>query len=674
MVKTAIAFVLAITSFAAMSANAAQSFPLIPRKTLLGNPERAMPQISPDGKKIAFLAPLDGVMNVYVAPAGSLTGAKPVTSEKSRPIRSFWWTFTNKQILYLQDAGGDENLSVYAVDVATRKTTKLTNAKNARAEILGLSPRHPNEILVALNDRDPKWHDIWRIDVTTGQGRRVETNKDQIAYYLADANYNLRIAVRSTPDGGAIVNRRDGAAWKPFLTVPPGDAFTTFPQAVSADGAVLWMIDSRDRDKAILLKIDMRTGKAVVAGQNPFADVDKTVFDPVTMMAIAFGAEYERPVWTSVDPAVKPDLDALAKAVPGSWDVVSQSLDNAVWTLRIDTIVEPVKFATFDRRTKKLSPLFVARPTLVGAPLSPMLPRILTARDGLKMVAYLTLPKGSDLDGDGKPSAPLPMVLTVHGGPWARDSFGYDPNHHWLANRGYAALSVNYRGSTGFGKAFLNAADREWGGKMHDDLIDAVDWAIKQKIAQPDKIAIYGGSYGGYAALVGLSFTPKTFACGISIVGPSNLNTFLASAPPYLTAYLDMLKRRIGDPTTPAGRKLLTERSPLFRAGAIQRPLLIVHGANDPRVKQAESDQIVEAMKAKNIPVSYVLYADEGHGLARPENRLSYYAVAESFLGNCLGGRVQPVGDDFKGSSISVVTGKEFLGGVSEALGMSKPN
>jgi dipeptidyl aminopeptidase/acylaminoacyl peptidase len=294
--------------------------------------------------------------------------------------------------------------------------------------------------------------------------------------------------------------------------------------------------------------------------------------------------------------------------------------------------------------------------------------REIRTRDGLTMVSYLTLPPASDPDGDGRPDKPVPMVLNVHGGPWARDTFGYDPEHQWLANRGYAVLSVNFRASTGFGKAFVNAGDREWAAKMHDDLLDAVDWAVREKITTPDKVAIYGGSYGGYATLVGLTFTPDRFACGVDIVGPSNLKTLLDSVPAYWKAFFEELARRVGDPRTEDGQKLLKERSPLWRADQIKRPLLIAQGANDPRVKQAESDQIVAAMKAKGLPVTYVLYPDEGHGFARPQNRTSFYAISEGFLSTCLGGRFEPVGNDFAGSSLQVPEGAKHVPGLAEAL------
>jgi dipeptidyl aminopeptidase/acylaminoacyl peptidase len=286
----------------------------------------------------------------------------------------------------------------------------------------------------------------------------------------------------------------------------------------------------------------------------------------------------------------------------------------------------------------------------------------------MDLVSYLTLPPAADPNHDGKPEAKAPLVLLVHGGPWGRDSYGYNGYHQWLANRGYAVLQVNYRASTGFGKNFITAGNLQWGRKMHDDLIDSVDWAIANGITTPDKVAIMGGSYGGYATLAGLTFTPDTFACGVDIVGPSNLNTLLATVPPYWASFYEQLARRMGDPRTEEGRKWLTERSPLTHADKISKPLLIGQGANDPRVKQDESDQIVKAMTAKKIPVTYVLFPDEGHGFARPENSKAFNAVAEGFLAQCLGGRAEPIGDDLRGSSISVPTGADGVLGLSEAL------
>lgn len=327
-----------------------------------------------------------------------------------------------------------------------------------------------------------------------------------------------------------------------------------------------------------------------------------------------------------------------------------------------------MRYYLYDRDRRDARFLFTNRTDLEGLPLAPMHGRVIRSRDGLNLVSYLTLPVWTDPDGDGVPGEALPTVLLVHGGPWARDSWGYNSMHQWLANRGYAVLSVNYRGSTGFGKSFINASNGEWAGTMHNDLIDAVDWMIAEGIADPDRVAIMGGSYGGYATLVGLTFTPEKFACGVDIVGPSNLRTLLGSIPPYWKPLMDLWKTRVGDPFTEEGRAFLDSRSPLTYVDRIVKPLVIGQGANDPRVKQSESDQIVEAMKSRGIPVTYVLYPDEGHGFARPQNRLSFFAVTDAFLAQQLGGRSEPVGDDFQGSSIEVLQGATEVPGLTEAL------
>jgi dipeptidyl aminopeptidase/acylaminoacyl peptidase len=352
--------------------------------------------------------------------------------------------------------------------------------------------------------------------------------------------------------------------------------------------------------------------------------------------------------------------------------VASRTQDDKWWIVQFVVSDGPTRFYLWDRAKKAATFLFTNSKALESAKLQKQHSAVIKAKDGLDLVAYYTLPHDADADADGKADKPAPLVLFVHGGPWARDHWGLNRSHQWLASRGYAVLSVNYRGSTGFGKKFVNAADREWAGKMHDDLLDAVDWAVAQKITTPDKVAIMGGSYGGYATLVGLSFTPERFACGVDIVGPSNLVTLLSTIPPYWEAELEQFTKRVGDHRTEEGKKFLLERSPLTRANAIKRPLLIGQGANDPRVKQAESDQIVKAMQGSKVPVTYVLYPDEGHGFARPENRTSFNAVAEIFLAQCLGGPYQPVGDDFKGASIQVPAGKEHVHGLAALLSPPK--
>jgi len=640
---------------------------LIPRKVIFGNPDRTAPMISPDGSQIAFTAAVDGVMNIWVGPSDKFEAAKPVTQEKQRPIQKFWWARNGTHLLYSQDQRGDENYHIYAVDLRTATTKDLTPYKGVRAELIEISYKRPDEILVGLNNRDPRWHDAWIINVVTGAAKLVQKN-DGFAMQFADADLNVRIVAKPKPGGGQDYLHREGNRWKPLFTVPGDDSLTTEPLSFAPGGNAIYLIDSRGHDKSALTRFDLQTMKSTIIGESDQADVKEAIQDPVTWEVQAYASEYDRMNWKAVKPALKADIEYLDKQVTGYWAVLSQSKDASLWTVWIDNTGEPIKFGLYDRKKRSLKVLFGARPNLEGTPLPKMHPRIIKSRDGLSLVSYLTLPPQSDPDGDGVPDKPVPMVLNVHGGPWWRDSFAYSPPAAWLANRGYAVLSVNFRGSTGFGKSFVNAGDKEWAGKMHDDLIDAVDWAIAERIAKKDKVAIMGGSYGGYATLVGLTFTPEKFACGVDIVGPSNLKTMLTNTPAYWASFLDQFKRRVGDPSTAEGRKLLKDRSPLYRAAKIRRPLLIGQGANDPRVKQAEADQIVAVMNRKRLPVTYALYADEGHGFARPENRLSFNAISEAFLGQCLGGRIEPIGDDFEGSSVAVPAGKEHIKGLKEAL------
>jgi dipeptidyl aminopeptidase/acylaminoacyl peptidase len=369
-----------------------------------------------------------------------------------------------------------------------------------------------------------------------------------------------------------------------------------------------------------------------------------------------------------LDPAIEEDLRYLQTVADGDLEVLSRTLDDKAWAVAYVMDNGPVRYYLYDRANKTAKFLFTNRRSLEGLPLARMHPTVIKSRDGLNLVSYLTLPIDADPQDSGRPAQALPTVLLVHGGPWGRDSWTYSPEHQLLANRGYAVLSINYRGSTGFGKKFANAGNKEWAAKMHDDLIDAVDWAIQERIAEPNHIAIMGGSYGGYATLVGLTFTPEKFACGVDIVGPSNLLTLLSTIPAYWAPALQMFKDRVGDPTTAEGKKLLNERSPLNLVERIQRPLLIGQGANDPRVKQSEADQIVRAMEKKHIPVTYLLFPDEGHGFARPENNLAFYAVAEAFLARQLGGRYEPIGNDFAGSTITGPSGAEGVPGLLMAL------
>jgi dipeptidyl aminopeptidase/acylaminoacyl peptidase len=676
---------------------------LIPRTALFGNPVRAQARLSPDGRYLSFLAPKNGVLNVWLAPLGKLDAAQPITDDKKRGIRQHQWADDGHHILFLQDEGGDENWRVHSVDVQSRKQVDLTPLDKVRAEIVGLSHERPDIALIALNDRTPEYHDLYEVNIATGERKLVERNELEFAGYLEDLQLRPRLAVKTLPDGGGEIYRNIGKGWESLLRYGRDDSLTTRPVIVEEGGNSALMLSSIGRDKAALLRVDLASGKQTVVGESDKADVSEVWLEPRTRQPQAFGVEYLTTEIAPLVPAAGRDIERLKAALGPQFEVVSRTLDDNKWVVAVDDPIRVVSSYLYERGSGKVTKLFDQRPELVGEPLRPMKPLELRARDGMTLVAYLTLPpggagarsSGTGATGHGaagqgvaasgttgqsatghggpeaaldRPASPVPLVLDVHGGPWARDSYGFNGEHQWLANRGYAVLAVNYRGSTGFGKKFINAGDHEWARNMHNDLLDAIDWAIKEKIAQPDKIAIYGGSYGGYATLVGLTFTPERFACGVDIVGPSNLFTLLNSIPPYWKSFYEDMVRRIGDPRTAEGRELLKQRSPLTFVDRISKPLLIAQGANDPRVKQAEADQIVEAMKARRLPVTYALYPDEGHGFARPQNRIAFYAVAEGFLQKCLGGRAEPIGNDFAGSSLQIQAGADYIEGLPAAL------
>ncbi|CAN7561604.1 S9 family peptidase [Phenylobacterium sp. LjRoot164] len=652
----------------ATAVNAAAA-PLIERTKFFGNPVRTAGRISPDGKWLAFIAPRDGVLNIWVAPVADPANARPLTAETQRPIRAYYWAPDSRQILFINDKGGDENFLLYGVDVASGAQRTLTPFEKTRVEVLNVSRQIKDRILIGLNNRDPRWHDVYSLDLASGKLTLVYQN-DGFGGFEIDEQLKIRGGSKPRPDGGTdIYAFEDGKpSATPTESIGFEDSESTGPIGFSNDGTVAYWRESRERDTSAIVARDLKSGARTVIAQSPKADVEGLMASPLTGKVDAYSVNYLTNEWTALDPALSADFSFLKANLKGELTVTSRTDDDQLWTVAVDPVTAPAALYLYDRKAKSLTKLYVTRPELEGATLAAMHPVEIKARDGLVQPSYLTLPAGSDSDGDGKPDAPVPMVLLVHGGPWARDVYGYNGLHQWLANRGYAVLSVNYRASTGFGKKFVNAGNLEWGAKMHDDLLDAVDWAVKGGVTTKDKVAIMGGSYGGYATLAGLAFTPDVFACGVDIVGPSNLNTLLASVPAYWEAGRRQMYLRMGDPGTPEGAALLKERSPLSKADQIRKPLLIGQGANDPRVNQAESDQIVKALEAKNIPVTYVLFPDEGHGFARPENSIAFYAVSEHFLERCLGGRVEPFGAALDKSSMTVPNGAQFAPGLETAL------
>jgi dipeptidyl aminopeptidase/acylaminoacyl peptidase len=659
---------------------------LISRDVLFGNPDKAQVRVSPDGKHLAWLAPSNGVMNVWVAPIGQLDKAKAVTNDAKRGINTYRWAYTNEHVLYSQDEGGNENWNIHSVDVNTGKDRNLTPNPQVNARIAEVSERFPDEILVSINDRVPQFHDLHRVNIRTEQSSMLMQNPGQIdgnpvAGIITDTNFAVRFAETFTQDGGNELyeldpqpEKTDGTpAWRSFMKIPFAETMGTNVVGFDKSGNLMYMTDSRGRDTAALVVMDLKAGEQKLLAEDPKADAGMVIADPKTYQPQAVAFNYTRPEWRVIDPAIAPDMDYLKTVAEGDLQVSSRTTDDKTWTVAYIADDGPVRYYLYDRPSRKASFLFTNRRDLENLALAKLHPVVVKSRDGLDLVCYLTVPLTADPDQDGRPDRPVPMVLNVHGGPWARDGWGFNPTHQWLANRGYAVMSVNYRGSTGFGKKFVNAANKEWAGKMHDDLLDAVKWAVDNKVAQKDKVAIMGGSYGGFATLVGLTFTPDAFACGVDIVGPSNIRTLLETIPPYWAPAIAIWKHRVGDHTSAEGREFLDSRSPLSKVENIKKPLLIGQGANDPRVKQSESDQIVQAMQEKNIPVTYVLYPDEGHGFARPENRMSFMAVTEAFLGEHLGGQVEPIGDDLKGSTIKVPAGAEEIDGLAKVLPATQP-
>ncbi|MGL5082028.1 MAG: alpha/beta hydrolase family protein [Microcoleaceae cyanobacterium] len=609
--------------------------PLISREILFGNPERTSPSLSNSGELLAYIAPDESnVLQVWLQTVGQADSRK-LTADRKRGIRAFFWTYNPELLIYAQDADGDENWHLYLVNVHSNQVRDLTPFQGVRAQVVALDPNFPDEVLVGMNLRNPQVFDVYRVNLNNGAVDFSAENPGNIVSWTADAEFQLRSATATTPDGGYDLLHRATPEhpWETLRHWPADEEGGTV--AFSQDGQTLYILGNHEANAERLIALDLNTRQETVIAEDPRYDVGGIFLNLATRTIEAVSFYRAKKEWQILDSSIEADFQAIQGIRAGEFSI-SRTLSNQKWLVSFLTDDGPVHYYIYDRGSKTSSFLFTNKPKLAGLPLAPMEPISFPARDGLTLEGYLTKPVGIP--------TPVPTVLLVHGGPWARDTWGYNPQAQWLANRGYGVLQINYRGSTGYGKAFINAGNREWAGKMHDDLIDGVNWLMDQGIAQRDKIAIMGGSYGGYATLVGLTFTPEIFTCGVDIVGPSNLITLMQSIPPYWEPIRANFYHRVGNLETE--EEFLRSRSPLFFVDRIQKPLLIGQGANDPRVKQAESEQIVTAMKQAGKPVEYVLYTDEGHGFARPENRLHFYAIAEEFLAKYLGGRCEPQGDE----------------------------
>jgi dipeptidyl aminopeptidase/acylaminoacyl peptidase len=603
---------------------------LIPRDVLFGNAEREQARLSPDGTKLAYLAPSDGKMSVFVRTIGK-DDDRLVAHDPARPIPWIGWQGDGRHVLYLQDAGGNENYHLFQINPEGGAVRELTPGENVRCTPLAIDHRFPFEALLTLNERNAALMDACRLDFRTGTISIEAENPGDVIAWLADHNFAVRAAVAQRADGASELRVRDDAhgPWRVLDTIAAEDGIPQ-PVTFSPDNGSLYVIGAKDANANRLVKYDLSTGAYTVVLEDARYDVSTVYADPATDEIVAVAVLRERLTWEVLDPAYERTFEALGKLCDGDFTIEDHDAKGTLLIVQYRCDTAPSHYFLFDRANEQGTLLFVDRPALFNYKLAPMQPIAFEARDGLRIEGYLTLPCGVEPKG-------LPTVLFVHGGPWHRDRWGYDEIVQWLANRGYAVLQVNFRGSTGYGKAFLNAGNRQWAGTMRTDLLDARDWAIAHGYSDPQRFAIFGGSYGGYAVLAALTFTPDAFTCGVDLVGPSNLNTLLATIPPYWKPIVAVFHQRMGEDP-----EFLNSQSPLFRAKDIRVPLLVAQGANDPRVKQAESDQIVNTLRDNDIPVTYLVFENEGHGFANPENTKRFTALAEKFLSETLGGKLQP--------------------------------
>ncbi len=627
-------------------ARRAEPPPLIPRAILAGNPRMENPQLSPDGAHVAYLAPDSaGVMNIWLRGLGRTDDA-PVTRDARRGIWDFAWAHDGHHLLYFQDRDGDENDHLFALDLETGSIRDLTPFDGVAARDLLTDRHHPNEILVGLNRRDRALFDMHRLHLDTGEIALEAENPGDVTDWATDGAFRIRAATAlDSETSDTILRVRDASGpWRDLVRWPfweAGEVLYRKVLAFDSGGRELLVQTSMDGDKSRIALLDLATGRETrTIATDDSCDVwnvwwtPQVLLEPSTYAVQAVGFNYLIPRWRVIDPVLREDFEALTRLCGSAFTIQSRDDADRLWLVGALSSAAPTRYFLYDRATQRGELLFETMPELSGHSLAPRQPVTYPARDGLTIPAYLTLPPGAEPEK-------LPLVILPHGGPWARDDYGFDPWVQLLANRGYAVLQPNFRGSLGYGKAFLNAATAQWGvGAMQHDLTDGVRWAIAGGIADPERVAIMGGSYGGYAALAGIAFTPELYACAVDMVGPSNVATLFESMPPYWQVRRLRWKLRVGDVET--DEALNRRISPLFHADAIRAPLLIGHGANDPRVKLSESEAIAAALRARNLPVTLVVYPDEGHGFARPENNLDFLGRVEEFLAQHLGGRKEP--------------------------------
>jgi dipeptidyl aminopeptidase/acylaminoacyl peptidase len=631
----------------AQDKNSAGLPPLIDRELIFGNPEIAAAQISPNGQYIAFLKPWKDTRNIYVKTvAEPFSAARLMTTESKRPVAGFFWTRDSKYILYVKDHDGDENYNVYAVD-PTAKTAAgedapasrdLTGLKGVRVIPFDLPKSDPDILYIGLNDRDKAWHDLYKLKISTGEKTLVRKNTDRVTGWEFDLKGQLRLATRNAENGDTEILRVDADKLTPIYSCSVFE--TCAPLHFHTDGSRVYMETNKGTDLISLVLLDPATGKTEMVESDPLGQVDfgGALFSEATDQLVETWYIHDRAKTYFKDKAYGADNHWLEEHYKGKEiSVVSRTQDERYWLFTAASDTEPGQTVLFDRKTRALTPQYTIREKLPRQDLAEMKSITYKSSDGLEIPAYLTLPKGV-------PAKNLPTLLIPHGGPWARDMWGYNTLAQFFANRGYAVLMPNFRGSTGYGRKFLDAGNLQWGRTMQDDLTWGVKYLVTQGIADPRRVGMLGISYGGYATLAGVAFTPDLYVAAVDICGPSNLITLMESIPPYWEAARKTFAVRMGDVSTAEGKALLAERSPINSVDKIKTPLLVAQGANDPRVNRREAEQIVIALRDRGFPVEYILAPDEGHGYARPINNLALFMASEKFLAEHLGGRFQDGG------------------------------
>lgn len=607
--------------------------PIIPRRVLFGEAGRSSPQISPDGHRLAYLAPFDSAPALWVSGL-HLEDARPVTERRDRGIIHFFWSKDSRFLLYLWDHAGNEQWQVRAVDVATGTDRGLTDAEGVSAQIVGMSPTHPDEILVAINRRAPETFDIWRIHVATSQQHLSLQNPGRFVDWITDAELEVRAALAARPDGGfdLMVRSQGSPHWRQAIRWEAIDSLTSGPVGFHGDGDRLYVLDSRGTGTSRLIDLDIHSLEMKLVAQHPKVDVSRVMRSPTTRDVQAVSFTSARNEWRVLNDDLRADFKVLEKLEIGDFYIYSRDLADRVWIVAFISDIRPVSFYLYQHASRTARLLFEHCPELRSYRLAPVKPIEFTAKDGLRIQGYLAVPPGETPTG-------LPIVVKIHSGPWTRDHWDYDPETQWLTNRGYACLRVNFRGSTGYGKDLVNAGNHEWGGRMQDDIADAIEWAVAAGVADRDRICVFGLSYGGYAALMAAATRPNLVRCVVDLMGPTDLCSFIEDLPPQLAAFRHVFEHHVGDPIRE--REFLRQRSPLHLVDRIRAPVFVAHTENDPRVAKKHSDQLVAALREKGVQCDYLVFEAEGHGLAGAANRERLYASLEQFLARHLGGHCE---------------------------------